>query len=63
MSKKNIFGQLVPIDACSAPLIDYGEVEQEFEAECEFAYNFEDCHHLTFYKKGEFKGHSKCKLK
>lgn len=61
--KKNMFGEKVPLDSCTAPLLDYGDVEQEYEAECELGYNYEDCPHLDYYKEGKWKGHSKCELK
>ena len=63
MVHKNLYGQLCPDNSCTAPLIDYGDVEQEYEAECEFGYNYEDCPNITFYTEGEWKGHSKCLLK
>lgn len=63
MTHKNIFGQECPDDSCTGSLIDYGDVEQEYEAECDFGWNVFDCPNLGFYKEGKWKGHSYCLLK
>ncbi len=61
--KKNIFGKPIPYDSCSAPLLDYGDVENESDTECSEGYNFENCPNLEFYENGKWKGHSKCIIK